>query len=58
MGRGSPLAIEDGNFNIDGLKEEQLRTLVEVINRFWAYNERRPGYAIIGFYISFKLMSL
>jgi len=23
------LAIEDGNFNIDGLKEEQLRTLVE-----------------------------
>jgi len=24
------LAIEDGNFNIDGLKEEQLRTLVQV----------------------------
>ena len=24
------LAIEDGNFNIDGLKEEQLRTLIEV----------------------------
>ena len=24
------LAIEEGNFNIDGLKEEQLRTLVEV----------------------------
>ena len=25
------LAIEDGNFNIEGLKEEQLRTLVEVL---------------------------
>ena len=24
------LAIEEGNFNIDGLKEQQLRTLVEV----------------------------
>jgi len=31
------LAIEDGNFNIDGLKEEQLRTLVEVLRIFMTH---------------------